>query len=121
MDDGIGTENNDEEAKHKSEFVRETLTKSGFIPSIQKFTWEPCKVVTWLGIDINLSSKTLKITKSCFANILNTISLILEKIFVSARTLAKLAGQLISTKYVIGDIVQLKTRFLHKSIEQSSS
>ena len=35
--------------------------------------------------------------------------------------MAKLAGQLISTKYVIGDIVQLKTRFLYKSIEQSSS
>ena len=54
-------------------------------------------------------------------NILNTTSLTLRKIFVSARNLAKLAGQLISTKYVIGDIVQLKTRFLYKSVEQSSS
>ena len=61
------------------------------------------------------------IRRSCIVNILNTISLILRKIFVSARTLAELAGQLISTKYVIGDIVQLKTRFLYKSIEQSSS
>ena len=52
---------------------------------------------------------------------MNTISLILGNIFVSTRTLAKLAGQLISTKYLIGDIVQLKTRFLYKSIEQSSS
>ena len=52
---------------------------------------------------------------------MNTIYLILRKIFVSARILAKLAGQLISTKYVIGDIAQLKTRFLYKSIEQSSS
>ena len=54
-------------------------------------------------------------------NILNKISLILRKILVSARILAKLAGQLISTKYVIGDIVQLKTGFLYKSIEQSFS
>ena len=38
-----------------------------------------------------------------------------------ARILAKLAGQFISAKYLIGDIVQLKTRFLYKSIEQSSS
>ena len=97
------------------------MTKSGFIPNIQKSTWDLCKILTWLGIDINLSSGTLKITKSRIDNILNTISLILRKIFVSARTLAKLAGQLISTKYVIGDIVQLKTRFLYKSIEQSSS
>ena len=112
---------NYEEAKSKSEFVQETLTKSGFIPNIQKSTWEPCKILTWLGIDINLSSGTLKITKSRIDNILNTISLILGNIFVSTRTLAKLAGQLISTKYLIGDIVQLKTRFLYKSIEQSSS
>ena len=35
--------------------------------------------------------------------------------------MAKLAGQLISTKYVIDNIVQLKTWFLYKSIEQSSS
>ena len=97
------------------------MTKSGFTPYIQKSTREPCKILTWLGIDINLSSETLKITKSRIDNILNTISLILRKIFVSARTLTKLAGQLISTKYVIGDIVQLKTRFLYKSIEQISS
>ena len=121
MDDEIGIEYNYEEAQRKSEFVQETLTKSGFIPNIQKSTWEASKIFTWLGIDINISSGTLKITKSCNDNILNIISLILRKIFVSARTLAKLAGQLISTKYVIGDIVQLKTRFLYKSIEQSSS
>ena len=115
------TEYNYEEVKRKSELVQETLTKSGFIPNIQKSTWVPCKIFTWLGIGINLSSGTLKITKSRIDNILNTISLILRKIFVSARTLAKLAGQLISSKYVIGDIVQLKTRFLDKFIEQSSS
>ena len=121
LDDGIGIEYNYEEAKRKSEFVQETLAKSGFIPNIQKSTWKPCKILTWLGIDINLSSGTLKMTKSRIDNILNTISLILRKIFVSARILAKLAGQLISTKYVIGDILQIKTRFLYKSIEQSSS
>ena len=121
MDDGTGIEYNYQEAKCKSEFVQQTLTKSGFTPNIQKSTWEPCKILTWLEIDINLSSGTLKITKSRIDNILNTIYLILRKIFVSARALAKLAGQLISAKYVIGDIAQLKTRFLYKSIEQSSS
>ena len=68
---------NYEEAKRKSEFVQQTLTKSGFISNIQKSTWEPCKILTWLRIDINLSSGTLKITKSQIENILNTISLIL--------------------------------------------
>ena len=41
LDDGIGIEYNYEEAKSKSEFVQGTLTKSGFIPNIQKSTWEP--------------------------------------------------------------------------------
>ena len=63
----------------------------------------------------------MKITKSCIGNTLNATFLILRKIFVSARILAKLAGQLNSTKYVIGDIVQLKTRFFYISIEQSPS
>ena len=81
--------------------------------------WEPCRILNWLGIEINFLSGTLKITKSRTDSILNTI--FLRKIFVSARTLAKLAGQLISSKYVIGDIVQLKTRFLDKFIEQNSS
>ena len=61
------------------------------------------------------------ITNSRIDNILNTICLILRKISVSARTLDELAGQFISTKYVIGDIVQFTTRFHYKSIEQSSS
>ena len=116
MDDEIGIEYNYEEAQRKSEFVQETLTKSGFIPNIQKSTWEASKIFIWLGVDINISSGTLKITKSCIDNILNIISLILRKIFVSARALAKLTGQLNSAKYVIVDVVQLNTGFLYKSI-----
>ena len=38
LDDGIGIEYNYVEAKRKSEFVQQTLTKSGFIPNIQKST-----------------------------------------------------------------------------------
>ena len=68
LDDGVGIEYNYEEAKHKSEFVQETLT-----------------ILTWLGIVINLSPGTLKITKSRIDNVLSTISLILGKIFLLAK------------------------------------
>ena len=50
LDDGIGIEYNYEESKRKFEFVQETLKKSGFIPNIQKSTWEPRKILTWVGI-----------------------------------------------------------------------
>ena len=61
LDDGIGTEYKYEEAKRKLEFFQETLTKSGFTPNIKNSTWEPCKILTWLGIDINLSSPILEL------------------------------------------------------------
>ena len=50
LDDEIGIEYNYEESKRKFEFVQETLKKSGFIPNIQKSTWEPRKILTWVGI-----------------------------------------------------------------------
>ena len=48
---------------------------------------------------------------------LSTIEFILSKIYVSEQTLSKLTGKLISTKFVIVNIVQLKTRALYKVIE----
>ena len=70
---------------------------------------------------INFSTGVLKVTSAHIQNELNTISFILQKAFVSPGNLAKLTGQIISTKYVMGNIVQLRTRFLHKSIESSPS
>ena len=46
LDDGTSIEYNYEKAKHKSEFVQQTLTKSGFIHKIEKSTWESCKILT---------------------------------------------------------------------------
>ena len=70
---------------------------------------------------INLSTGVLKITSAHIQNILNAIWFILQKIFVSPRNLANLKGQIVSTKYAMHDIVQLRTRFLYKSIERSPS
>ena len=36
--------------------------------------------------------------------------------YISARTLAKLAGKIISTKFVLGHINQLKTRFIYQCL-----
>lgn len=44
----------------------------------------------------------------CIQNIWNTISFILQNIFISAKNLAKIVGQLISTKYMRGNITSLK-------------
>ena len=46
---------------------------------------------------------------------------ILSKIYVSARTLSKLSCKLTSTKFIIENIVQLKTKALYKVIEKRLS
>ena len=102
MHDGKGIEYNYEEVKCKSDFFQETLAILGFIPNNEKSAWEACNLPPWLGIDLKLSLGALKITKSRNNNILNTVSLILRKIFVSARISVKLAEQLISTICVNG-------------------
>ena len=45
----------------------------------------------------------------------------LHKPYTSARKLAKLSGKIVSTKFVLGDIITLKTRKIYELIEKRSS
>ena len=94
---------------------------AGFTINSDKSVWQPTKVLTWIGTDVDLKNDTLKISSERIDSILFTIEFILSKIYVSARTLAKLTGKLISAKFIIGNIVQLKTRALFKVIEKRLS
>ena len=97
------------------------MTRAGFIINSDKSVWQPTKVLTWLGIEVDLNNDTLKVSSERIDSILFTIEFILSKNYVSARTLSKLTGKLISTKFIIGNIVQLKTRALYKVIEKRLS
>ena len=67
------------------------LTKD-FINS-DKLVWQPTKVLTSLGIEVDLDNDTLKISSEGINSILFTIEFILSKIYVSARTLSKLTDK----------------------------
>ena len=121
LDDGLRIDNTLEKALEKSTFVSNSLTRAGFIINSDKSVWQPTKVLTWLGIEVDLNNDTLKISSERIDSILFNIEFISSKIYVSARTLSKLTGKLISTKFTIGDIVQLKTRALYKVIEKRLS
>ena len=52
------------------------------------------------------------------SDVKDSVVLLIEKIpYTTARELGKTIGKLISTKFGLGDIVQLKTRNLYKVIE----
>ena len=118
LDDGLGIDNTFEKVLEKSIFALNSLTRAGFIVNSEKLVWQPPKVLTWLGIEVDLNNDTLKISSERIDSILFTIEFIVSKIYVSARTLSKLTGKLISTKFIIGNIVQLKTRALFKVTEK---
>jgi len=118
MDDGLGLCKNFSIAQSASHFVEDSLLKSGFIVNKEKSIWQPTQKITWLGIEVDLKEKLYTITENRILSILDTLNLIILKLpYTTARQLAKLCGKITSTKFVIGDIVQLKTRNLYNIIE----
>ena len=72
-------------------------------------------------MDIDIANNIIKITSGRISSIFNIIEYLPQKIFISARELSKLAGKIVSTKSIIGDIIHLKTEFIYRTIENRSS
>ena len=104
-----------------SNFVKTTLIRSGFVPNVTKPVWNPCQCIFCLSIKIDIKNSTLSITSSRITSILNKIEFLINKIYIFARELAELAGKIISTKFIIGNITDLKPRNIYKIIESRPS
>lgn len=116
LDDGISVAESLIEGIQNSNFVRETLQKAGFVVNIEKSAWEPQESITWLGITIDLKIKSFCISNSRIESITYSLTKLTSTPYVTARNVAKVVGKIISTIFVLGNIVRLKTRFLYKSI-----
>ena len=106
----------------QSKFVKDTLKNTGFIVNDQKSVWDPQTKLKWLGVVIDSVRRIIFIPEDRRDNILSSIEESLIKYpYTTARKLSKLCGKIMSTKLVLGNIVQLKTRNLYKVIEQKIS
>ena len=117
IDDGLGLADKVQSNIH-SVVVKKPLTEAGFVVNTQKSIWQPQRELTWLGVNINLDKLCFSIPQT---PIESRISFSLEKImknlqYTTAHKLAKVCGKLNSTKFVIGNIFQIKTRNLFKII-----
>ena len=117
LDDGLGIEFGYSKSKTSSKFILDTLINAGFVTSKEKLVWEPTKTLPYLCISINLEKGCLNVSEERISNLLETVEYIANNPYISARTLLKLAGKVISTKFVLGDITLLKTRFSYQCIE----
>ena len=57
LDDGAGQEIAFHKDFASSEFVRNSLTQSGFVVDQEKSAWYPTTNMTWLGINLDFDNK----------------------------------------------------------------
>ena len=60
---------------------------------------------------------SLRFRRQRISNLLENVEHFTNNPCISVRTLAKLAGKIISTKFALGDITQLKARFAYQCID----
>ena len=122
IDDGAGVAKDRETTIKQASFVKHSLRQSGFVVNKDKSLWLPTQNMTWLGVNLDLQNEKFTIPEERMASIFQSLErIIIELPYSTARKLAKLCGKLISTKFVLGDVIQLKTRWLYKIIEARTS
>ena len=83
----------------------------------EKSEWNPSKRLTWLGVTVDLNNNTYRITEERISSLLNSLLCILKSPYISARKLSRISGKIVSTKFVLKDILRLKTRSIYKTID----
>ena len=83
-------------------------------------------VIGMLGFQWNFKEGTLRVTEDRMMRICTLLRHILDevrkgKVMFSAKLIAKLSGQIISTKAVLGDQVRLRTRSIYSCIDARAS
>ena len=77
--------------------------------------------MTWLGITLDLRTKPFHISNTRIESILNTLNNLNSTPHVIARKVTQIIGKIISTIFVLGNIVRLNTRNFDKSILTQTS
>ena len=62
--------------------------------------------MTWLGITLDLRAKMFHISDTRIESILNTVNSLTSTPYVTARKVAQVIGKIISTIFVVGNIVR---------------
>ena len=116
IDDGLRSADQMQSNIH-SLVVKKSLTEACFVINIQKSIWEPHRELTCLGVNINPDKLCFSIPQTRIESIFFSLEKIIKNLpHTTARKLAKVCGKLISTKFVMANIFQLKTRNLYKII-----
>ena len=77
--------------------------------------------MTSLGITLDLRVKTFHISNTRIESTLHSLNNLTSSPYITAMKVAQIIGKIISTIFVFGNIVRLKTKYLYISILTQTS
>ena len=117
LDDGACIDYSYESAVQSSKLVKSLLDNTGLLANEEKSEWHPTQRMTWLGIELNTFENTYRVTDERISSLLSSIDKLLKSPFTTARILSRIAGKVVSMKFVLSNLIRLRTRNLYKCIE----
>ena len=98
------------------------LTSAGFIVNIEKSVLEPVQRLEYLGFILDTKEFSISVPERKVLKIFGLIEHFLRNFpLFSAREMLKLAGNLMSLKIVIGNLVLLRTRHMYMFVAQAQN
>ena len=127
LDDGLGGGIDKVSAKIHSLAVHSDLLKSGFVPNQEKSVWEPVQVITWLGVVLNTIDGSVQATDERIAKLTSDLGSLQTLCFqwslckVHVKSVASIAGQIISLSSCAGSVTRIMTRHLFSVVNSAFS
>ena len=120
LDNGAGAKLEFNEACAVARSVRRDIALSGFVANEEKSQWTPSRSAELLGFIMDLREGLFRVPARRIEALKHLINIIIEKNYhVSARTLARVSGSLVSTSLAMGPVVRLWTRAIYRDIIQA--
>ncbi|CAB4032640.1 Hypothetical predicted protein [Paramuricea clavata] len=114
--DGLDMENSLQVSRETAATVRSDIKASGFVPNDQKSVWEPTQIICWLGLQWDGVLGTIAISPQRIETLFADLNDVINQEKVSARTLARVVGRIISTGPVTGNLARIMSRRCQMSI-----
>ena len=121
LDDGISGNRDYISAKAASNIQRNDLVSAGFVTNEEKSHWEPVQIGEWLGFLINTIKLTFQIPEKKVNKLRGSLERLVIDGYSTYRSLARLAGFIISLSLAIGPIARVFTRQMHYAINARPS
>ena len=116
LDDNLDIERSFDLSHTNAQAIKSDVKSSGLVANDDKSVWAPTQHITWLGLNWNGENGTISIAAHRLEKLASTLNNILKQTEVTARQLAQVVGQIVSTGSVTGNLARILSRHCQISI-----